>query len=208
MESLYDGIITAMMTKMTKKLIVATGNLHKLQEIKDILGDGFKLFSLQDVACFEDILETESSLEGNALLKAQYIYQKYGLDCFSDDTGLEVYALNYAPGVYSARYAGKAKDLKANVYKVLKELEGKNDYSARFRTVVALIFRKEKYFFEGIVEGTITKEERGTAGFDYDSIFIPQGYTQTFAELGEKIKNTISHRALALNKLRKFLNEK
>lgn len=192
---------------INKKLIFATRNLHKVQEIKNILGKNFQFFSLQDIACFEDIPETGSCLKENALLKAQYVYQKYGLDCFAEDTGLEVYALNNAPGVYSARYAGEAKDSKANIRKVLKELKGKNNYSAQFRTVIALIFQGEKYFFEGIVKGILTEEEKGTAGFGYDSIFIPKGYTQTFAELGERIKNTISHRTAATNKLKKFLEK-
>lgn len=191
---------------MVKKLIVATKNLHKLLEIKYILGDNFYLFSLRDIACFEDIPENSLSLEENALSKAKYVYQKYKLNCFADDTGLEVYALNNAPGVYSKRYAGENKNPKANIYKVLTNLEGKNNCSARFRTVIALIYKKKEYLFEGIIEGTITKEEKGETGFGYDSIFIPQGYTKTFAELGQKIKNTISHRSKAINKLRKFLS--
>ncbi|MDR2408086.1 MAG: non-canonical purine NTP diphosphatase [Bacteroidales bacterium] len=190
---------------MNKQLVFATNNNHKLEEVCDILGDNFQLLSLKDIHCSEDIPETAETLAGNALLKARYVSQKYGYDCFADDTGLEVYALNNAPGVYSARYAGESKDSKANMHKVLRELEGKDDYSARFRTVIALIFEKKEYFFEGIVEGTLIKEERGITGFGYDPIFIPKGYSQTFAELGTDIKNAISHRAEAINKLKCFL---
>ena len=192
---------------MKKQLVFATNNQHKLEEVRDILGKDFHLLSLKDIDCQEDIPETAETLEGNALLKAQYISQKYGYNCFGDDTGLEVYALNNAPGVYSARYAGESKDSKANMRKVLRELEGKNDYSARFRTVIALIMDGEEYLFEGTVEGTLIKEEKGVAGFGYDPIFIPKGYTETFAELGSDIKNTISHRAEAVNQLKHFLHE-
>jgi XTP/dITP diphosphohydrolase len=192
---------------MKKQLVFATNNNHKLEEVCDILGGNFQLLSLKDIHCLEDIPETADTLEGNALLKARYVAQKYGHDCFADDTGLEVSALNNAPGVYSARYAGESKDPKANRRKVLKKLEGKGDYSARFRTVIALIISGKEYLFEGIVEGTLIKEERGAAGFGYDPVFIPTGYNQTFAELGTDIKNTISHRANAVKKLKQFLNE-
>ena len=192
---------------MKKRLVFATNNQHKLEEVKDILGEDIQLVSLKDINCIEDIPETAETLEGNALLKAQYISEKYGYNCFADDTGLEVHALNNAPGVFSARYAGESKDSKANMRKVLKELEGKNDYSARFRTVIALIMDGKEYLFEGIVEGTLIKEEKGVAGFGYDPIFIPKGYTKTFAELGTDIKNTISHRAEAVKKLNQFLQE-
>ncbi|MDR0865272.1 MAG: non-canonical purine NTP diphosphatase [Candidatus Symbiothrix sp.] len=193
---------------MKKQLVFATNNNHKLEEVRDILGDSYQILSLKDIHCLEDIPETADTLEGNALLKAQYVKTHYGLDCFADDTGLEVTALNNAPGVYSARYAGEAKDAKANLRKVLKELEGKDDYSARFRTVVALIKDGKESLFEGVVNGEIIREERGTAGFGYDPVFIPQGYSKTFAELGAEIKNTISHRAEAVNKLKQFLYEK
>jgi XTP/dITP diphosphohydrolase len=179
-----------------------------LEEVRDMLGNSYQLLSMQNVNCMEDIPETAATLEGNALLKARYVSQKYGCDCFADDTGLEVYALNNAPGVYSARYAGESKDPAANRQKVLRELEGKNDYSARFRTVIALVSKGKEYLFEGIVEGMLIREERGTAGFGYDSIFVPKGYTQTFAELGAEIKNTISHRAEAVKQLKRFLDEK
>ena len=188
------------------KLVFATNNKHKLEEVRGILGENFQLLSLKDINCEEDIPETADTLEGNALLKALHVSQKYGYDCFADDTGLEVYALNNAPGVYSARYAGESKDSKANMKKVLKELEGKEDYSARFRTVIALIMNEEEYLFEGKVEGTLIKEEKGIAGFGYDPIFVPKGYTETFAELGSDIKNTISHRAEAVKLLKQFLH--
>jgi XTP/dITP diphosphohydrolase len=193
---------------MKRSIVFATNNSHKLEEVRNILGNTYQISSLKDINCVEDIPETADTLEGNALLKARYVSQKYDCDCFTDDTGLEVKALNYAPGVYSARYAGESKDSKANMCKVLKELEGKNDYSARFRTVIALIVQGKEYLFEGIVEGTLIREERGRAGFGYDPIFIPKGYTLTFAELGTDIKNTISHRAKAVNKLKLFLDEK
>jgi len=192
---------------MKKQLVFATNNQHKLEEVRDILGKDFQLLSLKDINCEEDIPETAETLEGNALLKAQYILQKYGYNCFADDTGLEVYALDNAPGVYSARYAGESKDSRANMRKVLKELEEKDDYSARFRTVIALIIDKKEYLFEGAVEGMLIREEKGVAGFGYDPIFIPKGYTKTFAELGSEIKNTISHRAEAVNRLKQFLHE-
>jgi XTP/dITP diphosphohydrolase len=190
---------------MERPFVFATNNPHKLKEVRDILGNNVQLLSLKDIDCTEDIPETADTIEENALLKAQYIFQKYGCNCFADDTGLEVYALNNAPGVYSARYAGESKDSKANMRKVLKELEGKEDYSARFRTVIALIIEGKEHLFEGVVEGTLIKEERGIAGFGYDPIFIPKGYLQTFAELGDNIKNTISHRAKAANQLKQFL---
>jgi XTP/dITP diphosphohydrolase len=190
---------------MKKQLVFATNNTHKMEEVGTILGGNFQLLSLKEINCTENIPETAHTLEGNALLKARYVFQKYGYDCFADDTGLEVFALNNAPGVYSARYAGKSKDPKANRQKVLKELEGKSDYSARFRTVIALIIRGKEYIFEGSIHGKLIREEKGFAGFGYDSIFIPEGYTQTFAEMGIEIKNTISHRAEAVNQLKQFL---
>ncbi|MDR2057101.1 MAG: non-canonical purine NTP diphosphatase [Dysgonamonadaceae bacterium] len=190
---------------MKKQLVFATNNKHKMEEVGDILGDNFQLLSLKEINCTENIPETAYTLEGNALLKARYVFQKYGYDCFADDTGLEVFALNNAPGVYSARYAGKSKDPKANMQKVLKELANKSDYSARFRTVIALIIQGKEYMFEGTVQGKLIREERGIAGFGYDPIFVPEGYTQTFAEMGTEIKNIISHRAEAVNKLKQFL---
>ncbi|MDR0541882.1 MAG: non-canonical purine NTP diphosphatase [Dysgonamonadaceae bacterium] len=192
---------------MKVQLIFATNNAHKLDEVRAVLGDNYCIRSLEDIGCCESIPETAVTLEGNALLKAQFVCERYGDDCFADDTGLEVKALDNAPGVYSARYAGESKNPAANRQKLLRELEGKADRSARFRTVIALIRGGEKYLFEGTVEGEIIREERGSAGFGYDSLFVPRGYTQTFAELGMEVKNAISHRAEAVNRLKQFLNE-
>ncbi|MDR3218109.1 MAG: non-canonical purine NTP diphosphatase [Dysgonamonadaceae bacterium] len=193
---------------MSKKIVFATNNKHKLEEVRDILGASFSVLSLQEIRCFEDIPETAATLEGNALLKARYIKAYYGYDCFADDTGLEIKMLNNAPGVYSARYAGEAKDSKANMLKALSELSGKLDRSARFRTVIALLMEGDEYLFEGTVEGNIIESPRGTAGFGYDPVFVPNGYNETFAELGTDIKNKISHRAEAVKKLKTFLDEK
>ena len=190
---------------MKKKLVVATNNAHKLEEISAILGDEMELLSLKDINCHADIPETANTLEGNARQKAMYIYENYGMDCFADDTGLEVDALNGAPGVFSARYAGDGHDSEANMQKLLKELEGKGNRKAQFRTAICLIMKGKEYLFEGIVKGEIIAEKRGGAGFGYDPIFVPEGYEQTFAELGNDIKNTISHRARAVEKLCKFL---
>ncbi|GHT50469.1 non-canonical purine NTP pyrophosphatase [Bacteroidia bacterium] len=192
---------------MKTKLIFATNNQHKLEEVRDILGNKYQIVSLLEIDCREDIPETASTLEGNALLKARFIKENYGFDCLADDTGLEVKALDNAPGVYSARYAGESKDPAANRQKLLRELEGKDDRSAQFRTVIALIINGKEQLFEGIVAGEIIREERGTTGFGYDSIFVPKGYTETFAELGAEIKNAISHRAEAVNQLKHFLDE-
>jgi XTP/dITP diphosphohydrolase len=191
---------------MNKKLIFATNNSHKLEEVSQILGDKIEVLSLKDIHCDVDIPETADTLEGNALLKAQYIHQNYGLDAFADDTGLEIEALNNKPGVYSARYAGEDKSNQANMLKVLRELEGIDNRTAQFRTVIALILNGQTHLFEGIIKGTIIKEKRGDAGFGYDPIFVPEGYDQTFAELGNEIKNEISHRAVAVKKLSEFLN--
>ena len=190
---------------MKKKLVVATNNAHKLEEISAILGDEMELFSLKDINCHADIPETADTLEGNARQKAMYIYENYGMDCFADDTGLEVDALNGAPGVFSARYAGDGHDSEANMQKLLKELEEKENRKAQFRTAICLIIEGKEYLFEGIVKGKIIEEKRGGAGFGYDPIFVPEGHDQTFAELGNDIKNTISHRARAVEKLCKFL---
>ena len=190
---------------MKKKLVVATNNAHKLEEIAAILGDEMELFSLKDINCHADIPETADTLEGNARQKAMYIYENYGMDCFADDTGLEVEALSGAPGVFSARYAGDGHDSEANMQKLLKELEGKENRKAQFRTAICLIIEGKEYLFEGIVKGKIIEEKRGGAGFGYDPIFVPEGYDQTFAELGNDIKNTISHRARAVEKLCTFL---
>jgi len=197
------------------KIVFATNNAHKLSEIKDILGEGFEVLSLSDIGCHDDIPETAGTLEGNALLKAQYIHDHYHINCFADDTGLEVEALNGAPGVFSARYAGgEGHDSEANMSKLLAELKEKSNRKARFRTVIALIECEEgstkpkTTCFEGIVEGHITKERHGSEGFGYDPIFMPDGYDKTFAELGMEIKNHISHRARAVEKLAQFLLHK
>lgn len=190
---------------MRKKFVFATNNAHKLEEVTAILKNKIELLSLNDINCHVDIPETADTLEGNALLKAQYIYENYHLDCFADDTGLEVEALNGAPGVYSARYAGDAHNAEANMKKLLHDLEGVENRKAQFRTVFALIIDGKKHLFEGIIKGEITKSRHGASGFGYDPIFIPEGYTQTFAEMGNELKNKISHRALGVNKLCKFL---
>ena len=199
------------------KIVFATNNQHKLDEIRGILGDGFEIVSLNDIGCHEDIPETGKTLEENALQKAQYVYEHYHVNCFADDTGLEVDALNGAPGVYSARYAGgEGHDSEANMTKLLHELGNNNNRKARFRTVIALIEKKDVcpcgctsvkkvHQFEGIVNGEIIQERRGGEGFGYDPIFQPEGYDKTFAELGMDIKNTISHRARATQKLAEYL---
>lgn len=189
-----------------KRLVFATNNAHKLEEVSAILGDKIELLSLKDIGCHTDIPETADTLEGNALLKSFYIFDNYHLNCFADDTGLEVEALDGAPGVYSARYAGgEGHDAQANMLKLLREMEGKENRKAQFRTAISLILDGKQYLFEGVIKGEIIKEKRGDSGFGYDPIFVPEGYSQTFAELGNDIKNKISHRALAVNKLCDFL---
>ena len=192
---------------MKKKLVFATNNAHKLEEIASILGDKIELLSLKDIHCQADIPETADTLEGNAIQKAEYIHQHYGMDCFADDTGLEVEALNGAPGIYSARYAGEGHDSEANMKKLLENMQDKENRKAQFRTAICLIMDGETHLFEGIVKGEIIKEKKGGAGFGYDPIFVPEGYNLTFAELGNDIKNTISHRAKAVEKLCSFLNK-
>lgn len=190
---------------MRKKFVFATNNAHKLEEVTAILGDKVEVLSMKDIRCTADIPETADTLAGNALLKARFIFENYQMDCFADDTGLEVEALDGAPGVYSARYAGDAHNSEANMKKLLHDLEGVENRKARFRTVFALIIDGKEHLFEGIINGEITKTRRGASGFGYDPIFIPEGYTQTFAEMGNQLKNKISHRALATNKLCNFL---
>lgn len=190
-----------------RKLVFATNNAHKLEEIRAILGDKVEVLSLKDIQCDVDIPETADTLEGNAVLKAEYIYRHYGLDCFADDTGLEVEALNGAPGVYSARYAGgEGHDSEANMRKLLAELEGKTNRKAQFRTVICLIEGGAEHLFEGVVKGEIIEEKRGASGFGYDPVFMPEGYTETFAEMGSEEKNRISHRARAVQALCAYLN--
>lgn len=188
-----------------KEIVFATNNEHKLSEVASMLGDAYKVLGLKDIGCDEDIPETADTLQGNALIKAKYVYEKYGKNCFSDDTGLEVEALNNAPGVYSARYAGVDKDAEANMNKLLSELGGQANRKAQFRTAVALIIDGEELLFEGKVEGQIIEEKRGGKGFGYDPIFIPDGYEKTFAELSSEVKNSISHRGRAVQKLIKYL---
>jgi len=192
---------------MVNEMIFATNNAHKLQEVSAMLGGKIELKSLRDVGCTDDIPETADTLEGNALMKARYIHERYGTDCFADDTGLEVAALNGAPGVYSARYAGPGHDSEANMQKLLTELEGKSDRRAQFRTVIALIKEGKEYLFEGIVTGSILEEREEGEGFGYDPIFRPDGYEHSFARLGDEVKNRISHRARAVEKLVEFLKQ-
>ena len=194
------------MFPMNGKLVFTTNNKHKLCEVTDIVSDDFHIISLSDIGCSEDIPETAATLEGNALLKARFVKDNYGYDCFADDTGLEVEALGGAPGVYSARYAGPANDSPANIRKLLHEMNGINNRKARFRTVIALIQGDKEHLFEGIINGQITKSTRGINGFGYDPVFIPNGYDETFAEMNESVKNTISHRAIAVHQLAKFLS--
>ena len=189
-----------------KKLVFATNNAHKLEEIRAILGDKVEILSLNDINCHADIPETADTLQGNAALKAQYIFENYGLDCFADDTGLEVEALNGAPGIYSARYAdGEGHDSEANMKKLLSDMQDKENRKARFRTVICLIEDGKEHFFEGIVNGSIIRERKGGAGFCYDPIFMPDGYSETFAEMGNDEKNKISHRARAVQELCEYL---
>lgn len=191
---------------MKKKFVFATNNPHKLEEVKAILAGKAEIVSLKDIGCYEELPETADTLEGNALMKARFVNRHYQVDCFADDTGLEVEALGGAPGVHSARYADEeGHDAEANIRKLLRELAGKDNRKARFRTVFALILNGKEHLFEGIVYGRIDKVRHGTAGFGYDPIFIPDGYTQTFAEMGDELKNQISHRALGAQKLCKFL---
>ena len=203
-----------------KRIVFATNNQHKLQEIRDILGSDYEVVSLKEIGCDVDIPETGNTLEENALQKAQYVYDHYHVSCFADDTGLEVEALDGAPGVHSARYAeGTDHDSEANMAKLLRELDGKENRQARFRTVICYIETqdvcpcgctsiKKIHQFEGIVNGHIATEKHGTEGFGYDPIFVPKGYDKSFAELGEEIKNGISHRARAVAKLVEYLKKK
>ncbi len=191
------------------KLVFATNNKHKLSEIRAILGEQVEILSLEDINCHADIPETADTLEGNALQKAQYVVDHYGMSCFADDTGLEVEALNGEPGIFSARYAGEGHDSEANMDKLLKNLGQNNNRKAQFRTVIALLEVKggkvQQHLFEGIVKGEIIRQRRGGAGFGYDPIFQPEGYTQTFAEMGNDAKNNISHRAHAVKKLAEYV---
>jgi len=189
------------------KLVFATHNDHKLKEVQQLLPKNIQLLSLKDIDCFDEIPETGDTLEENAKIKADHITQTYGLNCFSDDTGLLVDALNGAPGVYSARYAGEQKDASDNMQKLLNELNGKNNRKAHFKTVVHLNLNGEVHAFEGTVEGVITDKEQGKGGFGYDPIFKPNGFDKTFGELPSDVKNSISHRGRAIRKLVEFLKK-
>lgn len=189
------------------KLVFATNNSHKLEEVRQILGDRFEVLSLNDIGCHKDIPETADTFQGNALQKARFVKEHYGYDCFADDTGLEVKTLGGAPGVHSARYAGD-HDSEANMTKLLSELEKKSDRSAQFRTVIALILNGQEVLFEGIVTGKIAQERHyGDGGFGYDPIFVPDGYTETFSQMSSQGKNLISHRGRAVRKLADYLKQ-
>ena len=189
------------------KLVFATNNKHKLQEVRDIVGDRVEVLSLADIGCYDDIPETADTLQGNALIKARHIYEKYGFDCFADDTGLEVEALDGAPGVYSARYAGEECDSEANMRKLLENLTGKTNRNAQFRTVIALIINGEEMLFNGIVKGSIATEKKGDSGFGYDPIFVPEGHSASFAQMSSEMKNSMSHRFRATQQLSDYLKE-
>ena len=189
------------------KLVFATNNKHKLEEVKKIIDGDFELLDLKDINCFEEIPETQNTIEGNASQKSHYIFNKYKINCFADDTGLEIEALNGEPGVYSARYAGEGCSFDDNIDKVLKELKGVSNRNALFKTVISLIIDGEEYQFTGIIEGTILKERKGTSGFGYDPVFLPKMYKESFAELSSEEKNRISHRGIAGKKLADFLKK-
>ena len=187
------------------QLVFASNNKNKILEIQSMLPDSIKILNLEDIGCLEDIPETADTIEGNAILKANYVTHKYGYDCFADDTGLEVAALNGDPGVYSARYAGEQRSTDDNMDKLLNALSRKNNRNARFKTVIALNLKGQQELFTGIADGEITLEKTGNKGFGYDPIFQPTGYTETFAELSLEIKNEISHRGKATQQLINFL---
>lgn len=191
---------------MKQKIVFATNNAHKLEEVAAILGENYEVLSLREISCEADIPETADTFAGNALQKAHYVKEHFGYDCFADDSGLEVDALDGAPGVYSARYSGGGSE--ENMTKLLHNLTGKSERGAQFRTVIALLIGEETQLFEGIVRGTIIEERRGEGGFGYDPIFVPEGYELTFAELGSEVKNRISHRAKAVELLAQYLNKK
>lgn len=188
------------------KLVFASNNKNKINEIQSILNGSIQLLSLEDIGCHEEIPETANTIEGNAILKANYVTEKYGYDCFADDTGLEVTALNGEPGVYSARYAGEQKNADDNMNKLLNSLIDKEDRSAQFKTVIALNLNGEQHLFTGIAKGEITSNKTGNNGFGYDPIFQPENYSETFAELASDVKNKISHRAKATQQLIDYLN--
>ncbi|WP_299390519.1 non-canonical purine NTP diphosphatase [uncultured Gelidibacter sp.] len=188
------------------QLVFATNNLNKLKEVQRLIPDNIKLLSLEDIGCLEDVPETQSTIEGNAIQKAEYIKTKYGYDCFADDTGLEVDALNGEPGVYSARYAGEQRNSEDNIQKLLHELEDHTNRQAQFKTVIALELNGSQHTFTGICKGEITKSKSGNEGFGYDPVFKAEGYDKTFAEISLEEKNRIGHRGKAVNQLVNFLN--
>jgi XTP/dITP diphosphohydrolase len=190
------------------ELVFATNNTNKLRELQQILGDRFNLLSLADIGCKEDIPEESPTIEENSMDKAVYVYEKYGKNCFADDTGLEIDALNGKPGVISARYAGEEKSMDKNIDKVLYELKDQTNRNARFKTVISLIMDGKKYQFEGLVYGKIIDDKLGNNGFGYDPVFIPNGFNITFAQMQAEIKNKISHRGIAVQKLVHFLKQK
>jgi XTP/dITP diphosphohydrolase len=190
-----------------KNIVFATNNKNKLREIRDIVGSKYNILSLSDINCHEDIPETADTIEGNALLKARFVKEKYGYDCFADDTGLEVEALDNRPGVYSARFAGEDCNSENNINKLLSELEGIENRKARFRTVIALIKGEIEEEFEGVIYGNISHERHGEGGFGYDKVFVPENYEKTFAEMLPEEKNSISHRAKATRLLIEYLNK-
>ena len=181
-----------------QQIVFATNNPHKLDEIRQITAGKLEILSLSDINCHDEIEETGTTLEENALIKARYIKDKFGFNCFADDTGLEAEVLNGAPGVITAIYGGEPRCANRNIQKLLHAMQGETNRKARFRTVIALVTSNSSHLFEGIVEGNIINEERGKGGFGYDPVFVPTGYTQTFAELGDEVKNKISHRARAV----------
>ena len=189
------------------QLVFASNNKNKISELQSMLPNTIKILSLESIGCFEDIPETANTIEGNAILKANYVTEKYGYDCFADDTGLEVEALNGEPGVYSARYAGEQRNADDNMHKLLQELLDKNNRKAQFKTVITLNYKGSQHLFTGIATGEITLEKSGTGGFGYDPIFQPTDYQETFAELSAELKNIISHRGKATQKLLEYLND-
>ena len=189
------------------QLVFASNNKNKILEIQSMLPESIKILSLEDIGCLEDIPETADTIEGNAILKANYVTEKYGYDCFADDTGLEVEALNGAPGVYSARYAGEQKDANDNMDKLLSELKDKSNRNANFKTVIALNLNGNQNLFTGIINGKIIEKKIGTNGFGYDPIFVADGYSKTFAELTMEEKSIISHRGIAVKELILFLQK-
>ena len=189
------------------KLVFATNNKNKIKEIKQLLDNSLEILSLEDIGCTEDIPETSDTIKGNAIQKAEYVYDKYGYNCFADDTGLEIEALNGEPGIYSARYAGEQKNAEDNMNKVLEKLDGNNNRTAQFITIITLIIDGKITCFEGVAEGEMTTQKSGSEGFGYDPIFKPNGYEITFSEMNLELKNKISHRAKATFKLIDYLKQ-